>query len=226
MDKKFRYIVLLLVSMICSLQGMAQTATQSTAQTEDLDTIYFYTTWEQMLTFRPEAYLVNPYCDVVTPYEVYIETFDDNINEMIEEKYIAVSQGDSIWLLNSEYLKKNFKGDVKAHQGFVPVYFNEKTAFITSYAPPSVKDILFGNNEDGVTSYNVNYYYIDFLKQRVTRVTHEYLSQLLEDYRDLKMRFEGMKDYKKQYIIEDYFFKYIDRASEDFMHPDILDLTQ
>ncbi len=58
------------------------------------------------------------------------------------------------------------------------------------------------------------------------RVTHEYLSELLEDYPDLQMRYEGMKDYKKREIIEDYFFKYIDRATEDIMRPYILDLTE
>ena len=57
------------------------------------------------------------------------------------------------------------------------------------------------------------------------KVNHSYLSELLEDYHDLQMRYEGMKDYKKQYIIEDYFFKYIDRATGDVMHPYILELV-
>ena len=39
------------------------------------------------------------------------------------------------------------------------------------------------------------------------------------------MRYEGMKDYKKQEIIEDYFFRFIDRASSDVMRPYILDLV-
>ena len=47
----------------------------------------------------------------------------------------------------------------------------------------------------------------------------------MTDYHDLKVRYEGMKDYKKRYIIEDYFYKYIDRASQDFMRPYILDLV-
>jgi hypothetical protein len=71
----------------------------------------------------------------------------------------------------------------------------------------------------------MSYYYIDFLNHRVKRVTHSYLSELLTDYHDLKVRYEGMKDYKKQYVIEDYFYKYIDRASDDVMHPYILDLV-
>ena len=196
------------------------------AQTEQLDTIYFYRTWAEMLNLEPSAYIVNPFIDVYSNCEIYIETGDEETNKLIENDYIAFSRGDSIWLLNSNYLKKNFKGDVRAHQGFVPVYFNDKTAFITSYGPVSVKEVLFGNSDDGTTMSNLDYYYIDFVTSTVHRVTHEYLSQLLEDYHNLQMRYEGMKDYKKRYIIEDYFFKYIDRATGDFMHPYILDLVE
>jgi hypothetical protein len=56
-------------------------------------------------------------------------------------------------------------------------------------------------------------------------VTHSYLSELLSEYHDLQMRYEGMKDYKKREIIEDYFYKFIDRATEDIMRPYILDLV-
>ena len=211
--------------LLVAIAGVSLLATAQT-NAQPLDTIYFYRTWEQMLTFEPAALIVNPYLDVYSPYEVYVETGDEETNKLIEDEYIAMSQGDSVWLINSDYLRRNFKGDVKSHQGFVPVFFNSKVAYITSYGPVSVKDVLFGNSEDGYTNPNMSYYYIDFLNQRVHRVTHEYLSQLLEDYHDLQMRYEGMKDYKKSYIIEDYFYKYIDRATEDFMHPDILDLAQ
>lgn len=194
------------------------------AAEESNDTIYFYSTWQQMLDVEPEAYIVNPVFYDVNPYEIYFDLGDEKINDMILEKYIAISQGDSIWLINSEYLKKNFKGDCKHIDGFAPVYFNDKTAFVVSTGPLTVKDVLFGTDRDGMTSYTYSYFYIDFLNQRVIRITHENLSKLLEDYHDLQMRYEGMKDYKKQEIIEDYFFKYIDRATHDFMHPYIVDL--
>ena len=219
MNNWLRNILLVTIAWI-SLLATAQT------QSQPLDTIYFYRTWEQMLDYSPDAYIVNPLIDVYSPYEVYVETGDEETNKLIKNEYIALSQGDSIWLINSDYLKKNFKGDVKVHQGFVPVFFNSKVAFITSYGPVSVKEILFGNDEDGYANANMNYFYIDFLTQRVHRVTHEYLSQLLEDYHDLQMRYEGMKDYKKQYMIEEFFYRYIDRATEDFMHPNILELMK
>ena len=39
------------------------------------------------------------------------------------------------------------------------------------------------------------------------------------------MRYEGMKDYKKHEVIEDYFLKYIERASSDVLRPSVLDLV-
>ncbi len=221
MKKLLRYI-----AMATLLMASATAWGQTRAEGEALDTVYFYKTWQQMLEFNPEAYLINPFFDAVSPYEVYFATGDEKIDNMIHEDYIAFSQGDSIWLINSEYLNKHFKGDSKHLNGFAPVFFNQKTACVVAHAPLSVKDILFGTNADGVTSFTPVYYNIDFLNQRVRRVNSDYLSELLEDYHDLQMRYEGMKDYKKDYIIEDYYFKYIDRASEDFMHPNILDLVE
>ena len=219
MKTLLRNIVLMIAA------GMSLMATAQT-QPQPYDTIYFYETWEQMLYLNPSAYIVNPLLYVESSVEIYIETGDDEVNDMIADKYIALSQGDSIFLISSEYIRKQFSGDVQAHKGFVPLFFNDKVAFIMSYGPVSVRDVLFGNSgEAGYTSQNIDYYYLDFLHQKVKRVTHGYLSELLEDYHDLQMRYEGMKDYKKDYIIEDYFFKYIDRATEDFMHPNILDLV-
>ena len=217
MKNRFRNIMLMVA---CSMSLLA------VAQTEPLDTVYFYRTWAEMLNVAPSAYIVNPFIDVYSDCEIYIETGDEETNKLIEDEYIAFSRDNAVWLLNSKYLKKNFKGDVRGHQGFVPVYFNDKTAFITSYGPVSVKEVLFGNSDDGTTMSNMDYFYIDFVTSTVHRVTNEYLSHLLEDYHDLQMRYEGMKDYKKRYIIEDYFFKYIDRATDDVMHPNILDLVE
>lgn len=41
----------------------------------------------------------------------------------------------------------------------------------------------------------------------------------------LKMCFEGMRDYKNPEIIEDYFYRYIDRISQDDSRPRILDFN-
>jgi hypothetical protein len=88
-----------------------------------------------------------------------------------------------------------------------------------------IKEILFGPME--VTSSNdVDYYYFDFKNRELRKVSSSVLSELLEDYHDLQMRYEGMKDYKKKYMIEEFFMKYVDRASQDFMRPYIVDLVE
>ena len=219
--KNFTRNILALVTMVmCSLHCFA-------VEPAEHDTVYFYDTWEQMFDLQPVAMVVDPYIETFTPYEVYIITGDESINEMLLDDHLAISLGDSTMLISSKYLKNNFKGSVRDLRGFIPVFFNEKVAFITYNANMGVKEILFGNNwsfEDGEAVFKSENYYIDFLNRRVERVTPSYLSSLLQDYHDLQMRYEGMKDYKKQYIIEDYFFKFIDRATEDFMRPYILDL--
>ena len=65
MDKRFRHIVLWML-LVVSFSARAESVKH--------DTIYFYKTWEQMLDQTPSAYIIDPVFDVVTPYEVYIET--------------------------------------------------------------------------------------------------------------------------------------------------------
>ena len=193
------------------------------------DTIYFYKTWEQMLTQQPDAYLEDPFIEMDTPYSIYLFTADKPTDKLIRKEYIAATMGDSIWLINSEYLKKSFGGDADKLNGYIPVFFNDKVAFMTyvGYGQNlSVTQKLFGTLDDEIDySKIVDIYYIDFLNHTVLKVTPSALSGLLERYHDLQMRYEGMKDYKKREIIHDYFYKFVDRVTEDIMRPYILDLT-
>ena len=193
------------------------------------DTVYFYKSWEQMLDMVPDAYVVDPMIYFDSPYDIEILINDNQLDESIKKSYIAATLGDSIWLINTSYLKRSFKGDVKKLNNYAPVFFNDKVAYLTyvGYGDNlSLKTVLFGNFEDVDYSELMDYYYIDFFQHKVRKVTPEVLSELLEDYHTLQMRYEGMKDYKKRYIIEDYFMKYIDRASQDIMRPYILDLVK
>ena len=192
-------------------------------ETEPNDTVYFYSTWEQVLNMRPMAMLVDPYIEAFSPFDVFIASDDEEVNRAISEKgFIAVSLGDSIWLASSDYLKQEFKGDVSRFSNFVPMFFNDKVVYLTYPAEPSFKEIIFGDTYYETIS-AINYYNIDFQNRKVKKVTHSYLSDLLEDYHDLQMRYEGMKDYKKRDIIEYFFLQYVERASQDFMRPDITD---
>lgn len=189
------------------------------------DTVYFYDSWEQMLDMTPSSMIVSPDIEVINPYEIDIYTSTDDYRLY---DHMAASIGDSIMLISSLYLRKNFKGDKHdfSSNKFYPVFFNEKVAYVVNLTygeELSLKELLFGNleNDEGVPVY----YYLDFMKRRVRKVTPSVLCELLEDYHDLQMRYEGMKNYKKHEIIEDYFFKYVDRASQDIMRPFIVDLV-
>jgi len=207
---------------------MAMSAFHAEAADEPMDTVYFYDTWKQMLNVEPVAMFVNPQLYLESPCELYIMTNDPNLDKVIEKEHIAISLGDSIWFINTYYLDKHFGGDAARLNGFAPVYFNQKLAYVTYTANLSVKDLLFGESEDKEFGYDysIDLYNIDFQNHMVNKVTPGTLSQMLEDYHDLQMRYEGMKDYKKRAIIEDYYFKYIDRATADIMHPYILDLVE
>lgn len=206
------------------LVALAVTSYHAVAQTEPHDTVYFYSTWEHIMAQTPDALIEDPWIDPITPYEIIIEVADDRMNELIQDHHIAATIGDSIWLINSEYLKREFKGDAKKLYAFVPFFYNDKVAYAVYNGNFSIKDILFGSGEGPDYTAGMDYYYIDFVNRKVRKVTHSVLSELLEDYHDLQMRYEGMKDYRKRHIIEDYFFKYIDRATQDVMRPYILDV--
>ena len=203
------------------LAVVAMTSLHAMAYTEGHDTIYFYKTWEQVFYQEPSAMFIDPYIYALD-YEIAFEVDDEDFNESIIKDYIVATICDSVWLVNSHYLKKHFKGDARNLNNYVPLYFNQKLAYAIYNGSLSVKDLLLGDTE----SDEFDFYYIDFFNRKVKRVTPAVLSELLEDYHDLQMRYEGMKDYKKRYIIQDYFYKYIDRASEDIMHPYILDLVE
>ena len=213
MKNRMRNMIVLMVLAMTSIQAVALTSEMPH------DTIYFYNTWEQMFNEEPVIALVDPWIETITPYDVVITADDSRISDRV----VAATLGDSIWLINTHYLRQNFGGDAKKLSDFVPLYFNEKVAFVVSDAAMSVKDILFGPSEDYYPE--GDYFYIDFQNRKVLKVTPAVLSALLEDYHDLQMRYEGMKDYKKRHIIEDYFFKYVDRATQDFMRPTILELV-
>lgn len=209
-------MLLVLAALMCS--------THAVAQTQPHDTVYLYENWRQMFAMMPDALIVDPFIETVSPYELEVYLPNDELNEIIHEKYIAISLGDSIMLMNASYLKDNFSGDAKKLSGFVPVFYNERVAYAIFSSQPSVKNYFIGITEGDELL--MDYYYIDFVNRKVRRMTPSALSKLLEDYHDLQMRYEGMKDYKKRVIIEDYFLKYVDRATEDFMRPYILDIVE
>lgn len=216
MKNWLKFILLALVAS-CSMKAHAE---------EPHDTIYFYDNWSQILFMEPSGGFMDPFLALYTPYEIGIETGVERIDQAIRRTHIAATIGDSIWLINSEYLKREFVGDTKKLREFMPFFFSDKVAYITYVGEGDnldLKHILFGDTEIDYEEI-VDYYFIDFQHKKVVKITPSSLSELLEDYHDLQMRYEGMKDYKKREIMLDYFFKYIERANQDVMKPYILDL--
>lgn len=184
-----------------------------------------------MLYVIPEAVITDPIIENVTPFEIYVDACNVAANDMIKNNHIALSLGDSIWLVNSNYLKCDFKGDTRSLHGYVPVFFNDKVAYITYTTSNewsvTLNDYLFGEvSYDGNSRRLLEYYYIDFLRGKVLKVDHSVLCDLLNEYPDLLVLYEGMKDNKKPEIIGEFFLRYVDRATEDIMRPYILDLTE
>ena len=189
MKNWLKFILLALVAS-CSMQAHAE---------EPHDTIYFYDNWAQIMYMEPSGGFMDPFIALYTPYEIGIETGVDRIDQAIRRTHIAATIGDSIWLINSEYLKREFLGDTKKLREFMPFFFSDKVAYITYVGEGDnldLKHILFGDTEIDYEEI-VDYYFIDFQHKKVVKITPSSLSELLEDYHDLQMRYEGMKDYKK-----------------------------
>ena len=211
MNSLARHITLILIAMasLCAV-----------AADEPHDTVYFYENWYQVFDDEPAAMLVD--FDIYAySYAYEFETYDKVLNDRIKRQYVAANVNDDLWLVNSRYLYDNFDVDLRYLNNYVPLFFNDKIAYTISVANVSFKDPI--EEDDNVNS--IDYYFIDFLNRKVMRVSPGVLSALLEDYHDLQMRYEGMKDYRKRTIIEDYFFKYLERATRDVMRPYILDLV-
>lgn len=81
MKQNLQNIVLALLLMMAALQSWSQTVPS--------DTVFFYKTWNQMLNKTPEAVIFNPLIDAYTPYEVYIETFDEALDKSLREDYVV-----------------------------------------------------------------------------------------------------------------------------------------
>lgn len=209
MSRIFRHIVLFVLVVF---------AFQAQAMEEPEDTVYFYGSWEQMLDMEPDTMIVAPLIDYFSPFEVYVKTTNKKFNKRIDKEYIAATICDTTWLINSNYLKKYFKGDAKKLHGYTPLFFNDITAYTIceEYMIAEVGDISYT-----VTStYN---YYIDFKQHKVIRIDEESLSNLLNEFPDLRRRYESMKDNNRQSVINYYFLEYIDRISDDPMQPYIID---
>ena len=197
MKNRKKYILLLMLFLSATLGSYGK--------------VLFFDTWHQIFDMKSVGFVYDSSVIMETPYELYFLKEEGEYDETYIDDHMAALWNDSIWLINSKYLKKNFSGDGSLLRGYVPFYFDERVAY--AVYKPIMKSFC-----------NEEFYYIDFQKADVRKVSHKYLSVLLKNYPDLLMRYEGMKDNKKPRVIEEFFLKYIDRASQDYMRPCIVDI--
>lgn len=205
-------LILLTLSAFISSNAKAQT-----------DTIYIYESWEAIFDSEPDAMLLNPTIDAYTPFDIDFNINESSMNQALHNETVALTVGDSIWMLNTHWLNKNFKGDCRRMDHWVPLYFSAKIAFVTwtDYQIGLGRALLGGLLGDPYLFAdesqfdNGDIYIIDFDDARVYKLDHKALSKLLEPYRDLKVRYESMKDYKKRHIIRTFFMEYINRLNDD-----------
>lgn len=174
--------------------------------------VCFYDTWDQVFQNHPvgKSYISSVIWE--TDYEIYFEKKGYPENKDVD-KHIVATLDSTAWRINSKYLKNEFSGDGGLLRGYVPLFFNDRVAYAI-YLP---WDDFAGGLE---------YYYIDFQKRKVSKLTHKFLLKLLADYPDLKRRYESMKDNKNPDVIMNFFLDYVERACDDPMRPLILDLVK
>lgn len=177
------------------------------------DSLHVYLSWESMFDGESEYTILNPDINAYTDFDVEFDGIKKELRKLINDQAVAVALGDSLWYINSKYLKQNFKGDCKRMRDYVPLYFSAKIAFIQWGAPR----YGFYVSEDAAAESIVTgeLYLIDFDNKRVDKITPEKLSDLLSFYPDLRRRYEGMYDYQWQYVITDFFLQYVKRINDD-----------
>ena len=188
------------------------------------DTVWVYNSWESIMEQWPDTVSINPEIAVWTPYDIEFDTYRKSFNQMLKKQTVATCIGDTIWLINTQWLRDNgFKGDSKKMDDYTPLFFNAKMAFIQCVpSHTSLGMVLLGGITDPWVT-PPDYYWIDFEQRRVDKVDHKKLSQLLEFYPDLQRRYEQMRHYKEQSVIEHFFLDFVRRAERDPNYPYLLD---
>lgn len=177
------------------------------------DTLCIYQSWEAIFDRIPDQVLLDPYIEEISPYDIYFEAGDERADQMLKEESVAVTLGDSLWFVNSNWLHENFGGDSRKMDDWVPLYYTAKIAFVQ----------WEGLNFFGLTNDYADIYLIDFDEAKVSKVDYKLLTTLLDRYPDLQRRYVTMKDFKKNHIIQHYFFEYIERLNSDPTVPWIID---
>lgn len=232
MLKKF---FLILGVLAAALQAQAYVYyTDDDTKRESNDTVMVYNSWNAIFEGVADTVLINPEFVIRSPYDFEFQSNvkgDKVTKKMLKEKTVAVAVGDTLWLINTDYLKHHFKGDTKPLKRYAPMYFSGKIVFVQhlvtslSFGQQVLAGLagglvglgLFEEVED--VTRPAPFYMLDFGGKMVYKVDSELLHELLEDYPDLQRRYEQMRDWRETYMINEFFLDYVNRLDDDPSYP-------
>ena len=234
MDKLLRIVIVVIVASLCASIADAQFYS-SRKHDHGRDTLWVYNSWDALMFNGPDTMAVNPNIEINSPFNIKFKPTEKDskpLRKMIDKQSAVVSIGDSVWLINSHFIKDSLQGYYNGiFENYVPLFFNEKIAFIQyiptdiSYLPieiDSFEGVTAGVGKYGIYNVGGDYGYvavphflIDIVSRQITLVDRSFLLVLLERYPDMKRRYEMMADQNEFYMINQFFWDYVDRLSKE-----------
>lgn len=226
---KLKLAILLALMFTDSLAAIA-----ATAETRH-DTVQIYNSWQAIFSHNPDTVAINPRIKANSPFDFKIEPEDKAMRKMMRELTVAVTVGDTLWLISSDWIKRNFHGDCGAFSRFMPLYFSNKIAFVQfrrnratvgGYMLNGLVTGLTGMDMgvgmgDGYNGRPPKFYLLDFASRQVRKVDKKLLLELLERYPDMKRGYQWGKHADETYMVNEYFMLYAERLSQDAMSPEL-----
>ncbi len=230
MRNSFRIALLAIVAAIAS-----------TAVAQERLALYF--DWHNISFNQPDTVVYDVGISVGSPYVIALKPYnnkDKKLKKILKEKTLAVSVNDSVWFVNTDYLRKHYVGpDVSYLYGYTPLYFNDKIAY-TQYSDENDSQFLhqlanyLQNGMSTVeilrlmTSYGFNFqnaflFIIDPKTHVVETLNSDNMSLRLTPYLDMRRRYESMYFYQEPFVINHFFLEYTDRILLDDSIPYLID---
>lgn len=195
------------------------------------DSLEVYYTWDAVLHGTPDSVLHQVEVEVGSLYDYSFDSDENDsaMRNLLKDKALAVRLGDERWLINSDRLKREYKGECKRFRHYVPLYFSAEIKFV-QWQSSGVKlggELLntmvagfFGFDPGiGVGDYErgkvAPFYLLDNNDMQVKKVDNKLLENLLDAYPDLQRRYLQMHDSKEQYMVNDFFLDYVERLISD-----------
>ena len=231
-----RFNMLAMLVLIAALASVCHSQYYTSRKHDQgTDTLMVYNSWKSVFFDGPDTVAINPNVEIYSPFQYKFKPTEKDrkpLAKMIDRQAVAVAIGDSVWLVNSKYLKDSLSGPYNSYfEDYLPLYFNEKIIFFQYLATEiSYLGVEIDNFENlqyyvgvgrssildfGSGWIDVAHFVIDVENKTVYLVDRDYLLFLLERYPDMKRRFEMMQGQNEFYLINQFFWDYVDRLDRE-----------